>query len=128
MSLTLEPQVLPLKSDADGTVRVSGTRVTLDTLIYFYQQGHTAEQLHDGFPGVPLADAHAVIAYYLRHKDKVDGYLAERLRTAEQRRQEFEAQHPPRPIRPELLSKLRGARERNEQSSPESPRAEPSQA
>ena len=53
MNLLLEADVLPMTMDRHGTVRVSGTRVTLDTLVGFYQQGNTAEQLHESFPTVP---------------------------------------------------------------------------
>jgi uncharacterized protein (DUF433 family) len=116
MSLVLEADVLPMKADPHGTVRVAGTRVTLDTLVGFYGQGYTAEQLHDSFPTVPLADIHAVIAYYLRHKQEVDAYIEAGVREGEEQRRKFEAQFPPRPIRPELLAKLRTAGEAHDAS------------
>jgi hypothetical protein len=37
-----ETVALPLKMDEHSTICVSGTRVTLDTVIACYQQGHTA--------------------------------------------------------------------------------------
>jgi uncharacterized protein (DUF433 family) len=71
---------IPLHTDQYGAVRVSGTRVTLDTILSFYQQGYTPEQIAEGFDTVPLADIHAVISYYLTHRAEVDGYLAGRQR------------------------------------------------
>ncbi len=91
MTLVLEADVLPLNADPQGVVRVSGTRVTLDTLVGFYRQGYSAEQLHASFPTVPLADVHAVVAYYLRHREAVEAYLAEWARRTEVFRRECEA-------------------------------------
>jgi uncharacterized protein (DUF433 family) len=97
--------VLPLKQDDDGTIRVSGTRVTLDTLIGFYRQGETPEELHEGFPTVALADIYAVIAYYLTHQTEVDAYLKQRNQEAERIRQEWERRNPPI-TKAELLAHL----------------------
>ena len=89
-----ETITLPLKLDENRAIRVSGTRVTLDTLISFYQQGETPEGLHDGFPTVSLADIYAVIAYYLAHQPEMDAYLAQRRAAADRARQAWEAQNP----------------------------------
>ena len=55
-----ETVVLPLKLDEHGAIRVSGTRVTLDTLISFYLQGETPKDLHEGFPAVPLIPCYII--------------------------------------------------------------------
>jgi uncharacterized protein (DUF433 family) len=98
MGLTLEPQVLPLKMDDGGTIRVAGTRVTLDTLVAFYQQGYAAERLHDAFPTVPLADIHSAIGYYLRHTAEVEAYIAQRRQAGEKYQQLIEALVPPNQV------------------------------
>ena len=90
-----ETVTLPLKMDDDGAIRVSGTRVTIDTLIHFYQQHETPEDLHEGFPSVPLADIYAVISYYLAHQAEVDIYLNRRVAEADQIRLEWERRNPP---------------------------------
>ena len=100
-----ETVILPLKLNDDGAIRVSGTRVTLDTLIHFYQQHETPEDLHEGFPSVPLADIYAVIAYYLAHQEEVDTYLNRRGAEADQIRQEWEARNSP-PSKTELQARL----------------------
>jgi uncharacterized protein (DUF433 family) len=97
---------LPLHKDEDDNIRVSGTRVTLDTIIGFYRQGETPEDLHEGFPTVPLADIYAVIAYYLAHQNEVDAYLKRRDEEGERIRQEWEAEHPPRLTKADLLARL----------------------
>ena len=97
---------IPLRTDENGTIRVSGTRVTLDTLIARYNQGDTPEAIHEGFSTVPLTDIYAVVAYYLAHRDEVDAYLKQREEEAQRVRQEWEAEYPPRITRSELLARL----------------------
>jgi len=100
-----ETVTLPLKMDEHGAIRVSGTRVTLDTLIAFHHQGETPEDLHEGFPTIPLADIYAVIAYYLAHQEEMDDYLNRRAQEASHLRQEWETRNPP-PTKAELLARL----------------------
>jgi uncharacterized protein (DUF433 family) len=83
MGLTIHADPVPLAPDAAGTIRVANTRVTLDTVIEHYRAGATAEALLERFPVLSAADVHAVLAYYLRHRDEVDSYLAEQARQAE---------------------------------------------
>jgi uncharacterized protein (DUF433 family) len=87
--------IIPLRADKDGAIRVSNTRVTLDTLIACHQQGDSPEAIHAGFPSVPLTDIYAVIAYYLAHRTEVDAYLKDRDEEAERVRQEVEANYTP---------------------------------
>src|SRR4051812_47022488 len=96
---------IPLQTDADGAVRVSGTRVTLDTVIEFYQQGYTAEQIAEGFNTLLLADIHSVIGYYLSHRADVDAYLAQRRRQHDQIKRECEAKSPSNGLRERLLAR-----------------------
>jgi uncharacterized protein (DUF433 family) len=100
-----ETFTLPLKLDEHGAILVSGTRVTLDTLIDFYHQGESPEDLHEGFPTIPLADMYAVIAYYLANQADVDAYLKRRRQEADRIRQEWETRNPP-PTKAELLARL----------------------
>jgi uncharacterized protein (DUF433 family) len=95
MVANLPTMIIPLQADAHGAIRVSGTRVTLDTLIARYHQGDSPEAIHAGFPSVPLTDIYAVIAYYLAHRDEVDAYLKQRDEEAEQIRREVEASYTP---------------------------------
>ena len=43
MTLTITTQKVPLVRDVDGVIRVSKTRVTLDTVISAFLEGATAE-------------------------------------------------------------------------------------
>ena len=97
---------IPLKTDEHGVIRVSGTRVTLDSLINYYNQGQSPESLHESFDTVPLTDIYAVIAYYLAHRDEIDAYLQRQQAEAEHIRQEFEAKYPPKVTRAELVRRF----------------------
>ena len=85
---------LPLYTDEDGAIRVSNTRVTLYTLLSFYKSGESPERLHEGFPTVPLADIHAIIAYYLANQGELDAYIDSVNTEVEQMRAKFEADFP----------------------------------
>ncbi len=90
-----ETVALPLKMDEHGAIRVSGTRVTLDTVIACYHQGDSPEAIHEGFDVLPLNDIYTVIAYYLAHRDELDAYLRRGQEEAERLRQEWEANYTP---------------------------------
>ena len=83
MSALLPSLPLPLHELPDGTLRVVGTRVPLDTVLHCHLAGESAEAIHDSFPTVSLADVYACLAYYHRHEDEVDAYLARRAAEAE---------------------------------------------
>jgi uncharacterized protein (DUF433 family) len=85
---------MPLRTDADGVIRIGHTRVTLTTIIACHRRGDTPEHIHEGFPTVPLADIYAVIAYYLANQDEVDAYIRQEDEEAERWRQAYEADHP----------------------------------
>jgi uncharacterized protein (DUF433 family) len=86
---------IPMQSDSQGVILVSGTRVTLDTIIACHHQGDTPEMIHEGFPTVPLTDIYAVIAYYLAHTAEIDAYLKQREEESARIRQEVEANYTP---------------------------------
>jgi uncharacterized protein (DUF433 family) len=90
-----EAVALPLKTDEHGVIRISGTRVTLHTIIGFYLQGETPEEIRDGFPTVPLADVYAVISYYLAHRDELDAYFQKIEEEADALRREVESHYTP---------------------------------
>ena len=98
----------PLRLEESGAVRVGQTRVTLDTVIGAWMDGATAEEIVHGYDTLQLADVHAVISYYLRHRQEVEDYLVRRRREAETIRSENERRFPPDPrFRERLLARRR---------------------
>src|SRR5437867_165853 len=108
--LPLQADPLPLRVDEGGVIRVGKSRVSLDLVVDQYENGMTAEGLVRAYDTLVLADVHAVIAYYLHHREEVRAYLSRRREEAETLRTQIEAEHP-RISREELLA--RRAREKN---------------
>ena len=105
MPITIQPEAPPLRVDDTGTIRVGGTRVTLDTIVQAYHDGATAEQIVQDFDSVRLEHAYAAISYYLAHRAEVDEYLAVRNRQAAQLREQIEKAQSSLPdIRARLLA------------------------
>ena len=109
MSLTIDAEPAPLQADADGVVRVGGTRVTLDTIVVAFQQGATAEEIAEQYPSVALSDVYAAIAFYLRHQSEVEAYLEEGNRQGDALRQKQEAKYDRQEIRNRLLARRSSA-------------------
>ena len=103
--LTLESPPLPLHADADNIVRVGGTRVTLQTVVSAFRNGATAEQIAQDYPALELADVYAVIQYYLRNREQVGKYLAERAAAGDAAQKDVESRCDPAGIRDRLLAR-----------------------
>ena len=103
LSINLEP--IPLLTNADGIVRVGGTRITLDTVVAAFDDGATAEEIVQEYPALNLADVYAVIGYYLKNRAEVEVYLQKRETQAVDIRKQNEARFNPSGIRERLLSR-----------------------
>ena len=95
MTLTFEPQPIPLMSTPEGVVRVAGTRVPLETVVRAFHLGATPEEIAQDYPSVSLAKIYAVLAYYLAHRDEVDEYVSERAAMSDAARAAHEARWNP---------------------------------
>ncbi len=94
----------PLRVDENGAVRVGNSRVTLDLVADQYENGMSPEDMIRVYDALKLADVHAVIAYYLRHRDEVRAYMRQREEQAEALRETIEVKQP-RPSRNDLRSR-----------------------
>jgi uncharacterized protein (DUF433 family) len=73
-------------NDADGEIRLTGHRIGLHHLVYYYNEGYSAEMLLCEYPTLKLSHIHKTIAFYLDHRVEVDSYVAAyRSRTDAQR-------------------------------------------
>jgi uncharacterized protein (DUF433 family) len=97
---------IPLETDTHGVIRVGGTRVTLDTVVYAFQQGATPDEIVDRYPAITLTDVYATIAYYLLNREEVEAYLRASEELAQKIREENEARWPPEGVRERLLARL----------------------
>jgi uncharacterized protein (DUF433 family) len=100
----------PFVVDEGGAVRVGNSRVSLDLVVEQYENGMTPDDMARAYDTLKLADVHAVVAYYLRHREEVRAYLKRRGEEAEVLRVKIEAERP-RVSQEELLAR-RSAREK----------------
>lgn len=90
MSISLQTEAPPLHEDASGALRIGDSQVLLELVIRAFQDGATPETIYQRYPTAGLSNIYAVIAYYLRHPDDIDDYLAEREQRAQAIRQRIE--------------------------------------
>src|SRR5258707_14450595 len=102
--LTLHAEAPPLRVDEGGAIRVGKSRISLDLIVEQYENGMTPEDMVRAYDTLMLADVHAVIAYYLRHRDEVRAYLKRREEEAKALRAQIEGERP-RVSRQELLER-----------------------
>ena len=102
-ALIAEPP--PLRLDEGGVLRVGATRVRLDTVVTAFQNGCTAEEIQRKYPSLQVPDIYSVLTYYFWNREKVDVYLEEHRRLAEEFRQESEARDPSEGILERLLER-----------------------
>ena len=108
-------QKVPLTQWEDGSIRITGSRVPLDSVIYHFNLGSTPEQIAYIFQGLNPADIYGVIAYYLNNREAIDQYLREQEAEADARLQQLEFdpnyQKDKREFRERLLARWEAMRQ-----------------
>ncbi|HVA92474.1 MAG TPA: DUF433 domain-containing protein [Chloroflexota bacterium] len=105
MSLVTDHTPIPLAPDADGGIRVGGTRVTLETLVAVFMAGATAEEIVQRYPSLDLGDVYLVIGFYLHHREEVEEYLRRRQAQGRQARNRQEVRFNQSGLRERLLAR-----------------------
>lgn len=59
----------------DGNYYVSGTRISLDSLIHAFHRGESPETICQNFELLHLEEVYGAIAYYLANQITLDAYL-----------------------------------------------------
>lgn len=81
----------------DGSYWITGTRVSLDSLVYRWREGLSPETIRECFPVLSLKQVYAAIFFYLDQQPTIDEYLkqAEQSETemADQLRNQYPAIH-----------------------------------
>jgi uncharacterized protein (DUF433 family) len=78
----------------EGVRYVRGSRVPVESLIWLWRDGQSAETIREAYPTLRLAEVYGAIAYYLDHQEVVDAYLREEEVEMERLQAENEAAHP----------------------------------
>jgi uncharacterized protein (DUF433 family) len=77
-----------------GDYWIAGTRVSLDSVVYAYWEGHSPETIAQSFSALSLEQVYGAIAYYLRHREAVDTSIQKAATKGEALRQELRRQDP----------------------------------
>jgi uncharacterized protein (DUF433 family) len=100
------PDIMPKEyvTKVEDAFRVTGTRVSLDSLVYLFREGLSAGSMVDSFPSLTLEQPHGALAFYLAHQKEVDAYLAAGEKAEKEQQSESTRSNA------ELIAKLRRTR------------------
>jgi uncharacterized protein (DUF433 family) len=91
----------------DGGYWITGTRVSLDSIVHAFKRGAAPETIKRSFPVLTLEQVYGAITYYLAHEQEIDDYLqqaeAELEAQAEARRAQAHVANPERSASGRLL-------------------------
>ena len=92
----------------EGVYRIGDTRVSLDSVVYMFREGMSAESTVDSYAALTLEQVHGALAFYLANQAEIDRYLAagERLANVEHEQS--------RRGNAELIARLQRARHANQ--------------
>ncbi|MGB7947262.1 MAG: DUF433 domain-containing protein [Candidatus Binatia bacterium] len=71
----------------EGGYWIVGSRVSLDSVVYAFLNGQSAESIAQSFPALSLEQVYGAIAFYLCSRADIDAYLARANKEFEQLRQ-----------------------------------------
>jgi uncharacterized protein (DUF433 family) len=100
----------PYIEERNGGYYLRGSRVSLDSIVYHWLEGQSAEAIRDTFPTLKLVEVYGAITYYLEHQAEIDRYLKEGDALFEAQREAREAADPA--WHAELRRRMAEARER----------------
>lgn len=61
--------------DDFGVMRIADTRISLDSIVAAFLQGHSSATIQQQYPGLSLEQVERAIEYYQSHQQQVDDYL-----------------------------------------------------
>ena len=104
--VTMEEVQMPREyvKQLEGAYRIGDTRVSLDSLVYLFREGISAEGMVESYPALTMEQVHGALAFYLGNQEEIDAYLVEGHRAAESYHKQS------RQTNAELIAKLHRAR------------------
>lgn len=88
-----------------GGWRVTGSRVSLDSVVHAYWEGLSPEAIVAEFSSLSAEQVYGAIAFYLRNREEIDRYLDEQEACWEALKQRSESENAP------MLERLRAIRD-----------------
>ncbi len=95
---------VPLEQNEQGVIRVSGTRVSLDSILHaYYNEGATAEEIVLQFPTCLIENIYTIISWALNNPEFVNEYLNTQRKRRNQLENEIKQTYPTNNLRSRLL-------------------------
>ncbi|MBL8228446.1 MAG: DUF433 domain-containing protein [Bryobacterales bacterium] len=60
-----------------GGYYIAGTRISLDSVVYSFNEGQSPEAIQEDFPSLKRSQIYGAIAFYLDHQAEIDKYLVD---------------------------------------------------
>ena len=89
----------------EGGYYIAGSRVSIESIVYAFLRGESAEAIAESFPAVTLEQVYGALAFYLAQRSKIDAYLEAGKAEFGRLRSEARRTHP------ELYAKIVTARD-----------------
>ena len=88
----------------EGVYRITGARVSLDSIVYRFREGLSAESIAESFPALTLEQVYGAIAFYLANQRILDEYLGEGEKLSSELQSEYRRRNA------DLITRLQRAR------------------
>ena len=76
---------------SENDIRIKGHRIGIDTVLGYYLEGYTPEEIVTHLPSLTLEEIYATITYYLHSRPQIDAYLRRLAAWREARYQAWQA-------------------------------------
>ncbi|MGE0127032.1 MAG: DUF433 domain-containing protein [Blastocatellales bacterium] len=96
---------VPLTQWEDGSIRITDSRVTIDSILRQFKLGATAERIQDSFPSLTLPEIYGAIFYYLENIEAVEEYLRQRDEAVEEGKRFIEQHFDTKALRERILAR-----------------------
>jgi uncharacterized protein (DUF433 family) len=80
--------------ERSGGYYVAGTRISLDSVVYAFNEGNSPEAIQEDFPLLTRAQVYGAIAFYLDRQAEIDEYLTRTAREFEERASPLQRANP----------------------------------
>lgn len=106
MITEFEVVAIPLEKNEQGVIRITGTRVSLDSILHaYYNGGATPEEIVIRFPTCTLENIYTVISWALNNAEFVAAYLADQKAQYHLHEKEIKQTYPSSGLRQRLLAR-----------------------
>jgi len=80
-----------------GKPRIAGTRIRVQDVVGWAEQGLSPDEIVSGYPHLTLADVHAALAYYYDHREVIDQQMKDADEFVAEMKAKYRTGQDPRP-------------------------------